>query len=167
MIACWRQAVKRRSSAPARSWRRYNKGKRKYPDQGQSKKPERSKGALAIEGKGYEMSSQKKNRATKQERRGGTTTKDATPDIEVAINIDESRAGGVYANFFLINTTPSENLLNFVFVDHASISPDGKVPGFLVSRVILTNESLIAVRDALNAHIEQNLITAQGDNSEK
>lgn len=64
---------------------------------------------------------------------------------------------GVYANIALARTSPKESILDFVFVD--SNEPDGQgnvvTRGRFQARIVMSNASLIELRDMLDKHIAQ------------
>ncbi len=62
---------------------------------------------------------------------------------------------GVYANMSIIASTPSESRIDFIYNDH-SPSPDNKAPSYLVARVILSHNQLVALHNALTEHLEKN-----------
>lgn len=65
---------------------------------------------------------------------------------------------GVYANIALARTTPKETVLDFAFIDANEQEGDFIVThGKFQARIIMSNASLIELRDMLNKHIAQNI----------
>ncbi len=64
---------------------------------------------------------------------------------------------GVYANIALARTSPKESILDFAFID--SNEPDGQggvvTRGKFQARIIMSNSSLVEMRDMLDKHIAQ------------
>lgn len=65
---------------------------------------------------------------------------------------------GVYSNIALARTSPKESILDFAFIDSTEKKDDGTVTtkGLFQARIIMSNSSLIELRDMLNKHIAQN-----------
>lgn len=65
--------------------------------------------------------------------------------------------GGVYANIALARTSPKESVLDFAFID-SNEQENGQMVtrGKFQARIIMSNASLIELRDMLNKHIAQN-----------
>lgn len=79
-------------------------------------------------------------------------------EAKLELAASESLRGGVYANASFAKTTPKESTLDFVLIDSEE-DREGElvVGGVLQARIIMTNDSLIELRDMLNSHIENNL----------
>lgn len=71
---------------------------------------------------------------------GGNLTVEATPEMR----------RGAHADFATVRTTGGVSTLDFLLVD--TVEPSGDARGVLSSRVFLSNESLVALRDMLNEH---------------
>lgn len=77
------------------------------------------------------------------------------PRLEID-GLEEVREG-VYANIALARTSPKESILDFVFVDSNEPDAQGNVVtrGKFQARIIMSNASLIELRDMLDKHIAQ------------
>lgn len=66
---------------------------------------------------------------------------------------------GVYANIALARTSPKESVLDFAFIDSNEQDPDGGIvtKGTFQARIIMSNSSLIELRDMLDKHIAQHV----------
>ena len=62
----------------------------------------------------------------------------------------ESRFGR-FADTFFVRTNGPASTVDFILTDGPP-DEDGNVPALLVSRVSMTNEALLALRDMLNDH---------------
>lgn len=71
-----------------------------------------------------------------------------TPSISIEAKSDMRK--GVYANLSRIVSTSKESVLDFCFIDE----DDGiNKHGVLVSRVIMSNQALVELRDMLDSHL--------------
>ena len=61
---------------------------------------------------------------------------------------------GAYSNFVSLRSNESDSILDFCFLD--AQNADGEMTGVLVSRIIMRNEQLIDLRDALDRQIIAN-----------
>lgn len=66
---------------------------------------------------------------------------------------------GVYANIALARTSPKESILDFAFIDSNEQDADGNIvtKGKLQARIIMSNSSLVELRDMLDKHIAQHV----------
>lgn len=77
------------------------------------------------------------------------------PKLELD-GLDDIREG-VYANIALARTSPKESIIDFAFID-SNEQEGGQIVtrGKFQARVIMSNTSMLELRDMLNKHIEQN-----------
>lgn len=59
---------------------------------------------------------------------------------------------GVYANAVFITSQKAEDIVDFIFTDGGDAG--GGVTGVLASRVIMTRETLLQFRSAIDQHLE-------------
>lgn len=71
-------------------------------------------------------------------------------ELNIQLAADLKVRQGVYSNLSVISSQPKEDRIDFIFVDGAS--EDG-AEGVVVSRVILTRQTLIELRNAITSHI--------------
>ena len=71
---------------------------------------------------------------------------------EFSIVGDMETRRGVYANAVFITSQKSEDIVDFIFTDGGDT--DGGVTGVLSSRVIMTRETLLQFRSAIDQHLE-------------
>lgn len=66
---------------------------------------------------------------------------------------------GVYANIALARTSPKESILDFAFIDSSEPDANGALVtrGKFQARVIMSNSSLVELRDMLDKHIAQHV----------
>lgn len=66
---------------------------------------------------------------------------------------------GVYANIALARTSPKESILDFAFIDSNEQDADGNIltKGKFQARIIMSNSSLVELRDMLDKHIAQHV----------
>lgn len=67
---------------------------------------------------------------------------------------------GVYANIALARTSPKESVLDFAFID-SNEQENGQMVtrGKFQARIVMSNASLLELRDMLTKHIAQNAHT--------
>ena len=72
---------------------------------------------------------------------GNAIAVEATPDVR----------RGVHADIAMIRTNGGQSMIDFVLVDTVDTPPaaDGTASGVLSSRVFMSNESLVTLRDTL------------------
>lgn len=70
-----------------------------------------------------------------------------------AVATDPSVRKGAYANFVMLGSRQTEEILDFFFID--SNDEDGNMSGVIVSRVIMSRDNLMSLRDALNDHLSK------------
>lgn len=70
---------------------------------------------------------------------------------EFGIVGDVETRRGVYANAVFITSQKSEDIVDFIFTDGGDA---GGVTGVLASRVIMTRETLLQFRSAIDQHLE-------------
>ncbi|WP_449133754.1 DUF3467 domain-containing protein [Senegalimassilia sp.] len=75
-------------------------------------------------------------------------------EVVMAIDAQPETRKGVYSNFVSLQSSETECLINFCLID--GNNPDGHMTGVLVSRVIMRNEQLIDLRDAIDRQIIAN-----------
>lgn len=78
-----------------------------------------------------------------------------------AVATDPSVRQGSYSNLVVVTSQQSEEILDFFFVD--SRDEDGAMSGVVVSRVIMSRDRLVALRDALNDHLSKVPGSGQGN----
>ncbi len=66
---------------------------------------------------------------------------------------------GVYANIALARTSPKESILDFAFIDSNEQDAEGNIvtKGKFQARIIMSNSSLVELRDMLDKHIAQHV----------
>lgn len=69
--------------------------------------------------------------------------------FDVAGNLETRK--GVYANTVFISSQPSEDVLDFYFMDGSN--SDGAMTGVIVSRVIMSRNTLLSFRGAIDRHL--------------
>lgn len=69
--------------------------------------------------------------------------------ISIALEATPDVRRGVHADVAMVRTNGGQSLIDFVLLDTPP-APDGTVSGLLTSRVFMSNEDLIALRDSLN-----------------
>ena len=78
-------------------------------------------------------------------------------DQEVKFNMTASEAirNGAYANLASVRTTKKESVIDFFFADSEKTDDDGSlsVGGVMCARVVMSNDTLVELRDMLNGHI--------------
>ncbi len=79
-----------------------------------------------------------------------------TRGINLNLDSDTETRKGVMASIVLASTDGGVTRLDFVNPDIPD--NDGSVRAVLSSRVYMSNENLLALRDMLNAHISQNIL---------
>ncbi len=81
----------------------------------------------------------------------------AAPRLELT-GLEDIREG-VYSNIALARTSPKESILDFAFIDANEPGPDGAVVtrGKFQARIIMSNSSLVELRDMLDKHIAQHV----------
>lgn len=75
-------------------------------------------------------------------------------EMVMAIDAQPDVRRGVYSNFVSLQSSETECIINFCLID--GNSPDGHMTGVLASRVIMRNEQLIDLRDAIDRQIIAN-----------
>lgn len=80
------------------------------------------------------------------------------PSTNLTMNIVGTRdmRKGVYSNFVLVKSTEHESFLDFCLNDNDQ-NEDGSTDVIVVSRVIMSNESLKKLRDTLDRHVAEHL----------
>lgn len=77
--------------------------------------------------------------------------------IKVSINIPEPIKGGSYANLFNITTTAGrEVIIDFVFFHPNDRDKEGNLTGTVVSRVVMSADSGIALKMLLESQLGKN-----------
>lgn len=71
--------------------------------------------------------------------------------LDVVGNLDMRR--GAYANALFISSQPSEDILDFYFMDGST--DEGGQSGILAARVVMSRATLRSVKDAIEAHLSQ------------
>lgn len=76
-------------------------------------------------------------------------------DSQVKLDVtgDLNTRKGVYSNTVFISSRPSEDILDFYFMD--GMNPDGTQTGVIVSRVIMARQTLLSFREAIDRHLER------------
>lgn len=74
--------------------------------------------------------------------------------ISVSVEADPGMRKGAYSNFVSLRSNESDCILDFCFLD--AQNPDGIMTGVLVSRIIMKNDQLIDLRDAIDRRIIEN-----------
>lgn len=77
-------------------------------------------------------------------------------ETTVSISGDESIRGGHYTNFQRIASSPSETVIDFLFVDDFDSDGDPQ-SGVVQTRVVMTNEKLSRFADLIKSHLEKSL----------
>ena len=75
---------------------------------------------------------------------------DDAKKVEPEIFADAGKRAGAFSDY-LVKSVNGKSILDFCLIDDMA---DGRATGALVSRVILTNESLVSLSDMLNKHIK-------------
>lgn len=83
---------------------------------------------------------------------------EAIQETRVKINADPSLRKGVYSNLVMVQSSKKEAVVNFLFTDGPAESKDADIEGIMVSRVVMTLDTLVELRDALDSHIKENKI---------
>lgn len=81
---------------------------------------------------------------------GGAQSSSAGNGQQVAVDTPPEARRGAYADVATIRTNGAVSMLDFMLVDMAD--PDGNLGAMLTSRVFMSNEGIIALRDMLNEH---------------
>lgn len=81
------------------------------------------------------------------------------PQPKLELDGIENIRGGVYSNIALARTSPKESVLDFAYIDSNEADPDGAVTtrGVFQARIIMSNASLVELRDMLDKHITQHI----------
>jgi hypothetical protein len=76
---------------------------------------------------------------------------DDAKKVEPEIFADAGKRAGAFSDYMVVKSVNGKAILDFCLIDDMA---DGRATGALVSRVILTNESLVSLSDMLNKHIK-------------
>lgn len=88
--------------------------------------------------------------------------KNGKQEVVMTIDAQPETRRGVYSNFVSLQSSETECIINFCFVDGGDA--DGHVTGVLASRVIMRNEQLVDLRDAIDRQIIANASTHGAEN---
>lgn len=71
--------------------------------------------------------------------------------VQLEVSGDLETRKGSYANTLFITSQENEDILDFFFMDSTGVN--GEQSGVLTSRVIVSRQTLLSFRDALNQHL--------------
>lgn len=71
--------------------------------------------------------------------------------FQLEVSGDLETRKGSYANVVFITSQANEDILDFFFMD--SIGANGEQSGVLTSRIVMSRQTLLSFRDALNQHL--------------
>lgn len=75
-------------------------------------------------------------------------------NVSISIESQLEMRKGVYSNFASLQSNSNETIINFCFLDGQDES--GNMTGVLTSRVIMANDQLAGLRDAIDRQIIAN-----------
>lgn len=78
--------------------------------------------------------------------------------ITLSVNMNVADFGGVFSNGFEVFSAENEARVDFLYIDFAHINQETmEAPATIVSRVSMTAEKMLELRDILNRHIDSKL----------
>ena len=85
-----------------------------------------------------------------------------TQSLSISIDSQPDMRKGTYSNFASLQSNQNETIINFCFIDGQD--DGGNMTGVLVSRIIMRNEQLADLRDAIDRQIIANAAMSENDN---
>lgn len=78
--------------------------------------------------------------------------------LNISLTAEDNVRSGVYSNFSMARSTQKESIIDFVFIDSNGDDESGKhvANGLVQSRIIMSHQSLVELRNMLDKHIEEN-----------
>lgn len=78
-------------------------------------------------------------------------------ELQLNLNAEFDKRKGSYSNFQTVTDLGKESILDFFFVDQTGVDESGKTfkNGVMVSRIILSRNGLVELKDMLVKHIEK------------
>lgn len=78
-------------------------------------------------------------------------------ELQLNLSAELEKRKGSYSNFQTVVDGEHESVLDFFFMDQVAVGDSGKTVknGIMVSRIILTKQGLIELKDMLVKHIEK------------
>lgn len=78
-------------------------------------------------------------------------------EIQIQVNVPDKKKAASYSNLFTVTTTQGkEVIIDFVFVHPGDRSTDNKQLGTVVSRVVMSVESAVALKMLLESQLGKN-----------
>ena len=88
---------------------------------------------------------------------------DSEQNISISIDSQPEMRKGAYSNFASLQSNDRETIINFCFLDGQD--EKGNMTGVLASRVIMANDQLAELRDAIDRQIIANANRSETGNA--